>query len=103
MSRIFLYCIVDSEGVFAEAAIKNEQGYTGGFLFKKILTFSIAAAVKYKQFFSLFDYDIIIQYIFIKINCAMVAHRVVARTLTNFLFCFLLEFLLFFNIITYFL
>lgn len=40
MSRIFLYCIVDSEGVFAEAAIKNEQGYTGGFLFKKILTFS---------------------------------------------------------------
>lgn len=88
MSRIFLYCIVDSEGVFAEAAIKNEQGYTGGFLFKKILTFSIAATVKYKQFFSLFDYDIIIQYIFIKINCAMATHKVVARSLTNFFILF---------------
>lgn len=44
----FLCRIVDSEGVFAEAAMKNEQGHTGGFLFKKILTFSIAAAVKYK-------------------------------------------------------
>ena len=96
MSRIFLYCIVNSEGVFAEAAIKNEQGHTRGFLFKKILTFSIAAAINYKQFFSLFDYDIIIQYIFIKINCAIVAHRMIARNLTKFLFCFLLEFLLFF-------
>ena len=62
------------------------KGYTGGFLFKKILTFSIAAAVKYKQSFSLFDYDIIIQYIFIKINCAMAAHKVVARSLTKFYF-----------------
>ena len=85
MSRIFLYCIVNSEGVFAEAAIKNEQGHTGGFLFKKILTISISIAA---FFFSLFDYDIIIQYIFIKINCAMVAHKVVVRSLTNFFILF---------------
>lgn len=53
--------------------------------------------------FSLFDYDIIIQYIFIKINWCRGELNLEARNLTRKFFSFLLEFLLFFNIITYFL
>ena len=83
ISRIFLCCTVNFEGVFAEAAIRNEQRHTRGFLFKKILTISIAAFS-----FSLFDYDIIIQYIFIKINWCRGGLDMEARNLTRKFFFF---------------